>query len=393
MASKFDSNSQFNIYSSFTLSNDDVNVVSLLYAPLMGSDALMLYLGLYSLLERNNLRSEKIKHQDFFDIFSLNTNSFLKARIKLEGIGLLVSYEMPDKNYTYIICPPLTAKGFIKDATLGLYLYAKTSRETFDFIYNHFKVEKIDKSNATNITKTFDEVYQSQVDNEITYDKFKYILGKRTNRNLKIKNYNFDFDFFVKGINLDFLETGITKTFRDQISNLAFVYGFNETEMMGLYSDSINSKGNYEYRLLKNKANTLFNYKRNMKAPKLVNKDDDMVANKDLCDYLNNVTANDLLEAVIPNYPVKYLKTLNDVYAELEFPRGVLNCMVLKVIRDKGELPTLNYFKKMAGSWSENNIFTTEDAIKYVTEAKFEGSSYENTEEDPTAIFGGVEKL
>ena len=77
MASKFDSNSQFNIYSSFTLSNDDVNVVSLLYAPLMGSDALMLYLGLYSLLERNNLRSEKIKHQDFFDIFSLTPQSFL----------------------------------------------------------------------------------------------------------------------------------------------------------------------------------------------------------------------------------------------------------------------------------------------------------------------------
>ena len=209
MASKFDSSSKFNIYSSFTLSNDDVNVVSLLYAPLMGSDALMLYLGLYSLIERNNLKSESIKHEDFFDIFSFTSVSFLKARIKLEGIGLLISYEMQDKSYTYVICPPLTAKSFIKDATLGLYLYAKITKDTFDFIYNHFKVEKIDKANAINITKTFDDVYQSQIDNEITYDKFKYILGKRTNRNLKIKNYNFDFDFFVKGINLDFLETGI----------------------------------------------------------------------------------------------------------------------------------------------------------------------------------------
>ncbi len=390
MASKFDSTSQFNIYSSFTLSNDDVNVVSLLYAPLMGSDALMLYLGLYSLLERNNLRSEKIKHQDFFDIFSLNTNSFLKARIKLEGIGLLVSYEMPDKNYTYIICPPLTAKGFIKDATLGLYLYAKTSRETFDFIYNHFKVEKIDKSNATNITKTFDEVYQSQVDNEITYDKFKYILGKRTNRNLKIKNYNFDFDFFVKGINLDFLETGITKTFKDQISNLAFVYGFNETEMMGLYSDSINARGIYDYKLLKNKANALFKFKKNMNAPKLVNKDDDLVADKDLCEYLDNVSPKQLLEDIIPDYPEKYLSTLNDVYASLEFPRGVLNCMVLKVIKDKGELPTLNYFKKMAFSWSENNIFTTEDAIKFVTDAKLDDKK---ETKDESNNFGGFTVL
>lgn len=379
MASKFDSSSQFNIYSSFTLSNDDVNVVSLLYAPLMGSDALMLYLGLNSFIERNNLKSEKIKHQDLFDIFSLTPQSFLKARIKLEGIGLLISYEMADKNYVYIICPPLTAKGFLKDATLGLYLYAKTSKETFDFIYNHFKIEKIDKGNAVNITKTFDEVYQSQVDNEITYDKFKYILGRRTNRNLKIKNYNFDFDFFVKGINLDFLETGITKTFKDQISNLAFVYGFNETEMMSLYSDSINAKGNYEYKLLKNRANNLFKFKKNMNAPKLVNKDDNIVADSDLCQYLENVSPKQLLEDIIPNYPEKYLNTLNDVYATLEFPRGVINCMVLKILKDKNELPTLNYFKKMASSWSENNIFTTEDAIKFVTEAKLDNSKAEDT--------------
>ena len=372
MASKFDSSSQFNIYSSFTLSNDDVNVVSLLYAPLMGSDALMLYLGFSSLLERNNLKSEMIKHQDFFDIYSLTQASFIKARIKLEAIGLLVTYEMADKSYTYVLCPPLSAKSFIKDATLGLYLYAKTSKETFDFIYNHFKVEKIDKVNATNITKTFDEVYQSQLDNEITYDKFKYILGKRTNKNLKIKNYNFDFDFFVKGINLDFLETGITKTFKDQISNLAFVYGFNETEMMGLYSDSINARGNYDYKLLKNKANALFTFKRNMKAPKLVNKDENMVADNDLCEYLDNVTATALLEDVMPDYPIKYLDRLNDIYAGLEFPRGVINCMVLKVIKDKGELPTLNYFKKMSGTWSENNIFTTQDAIKFVTNAKID---------------------
>ena len=134
MASKFDSSSQFNIYSSFTLSNDDVNVVSLLYAPLMGSDALMLYLGFNSLIERNNLKSERLRHQDFFDVFSLTPQSFLKARIKLEGIGLLISYEMADKSYTYVVCPPLSAKSFIKDATLGLYLYAKTSKETFDFI-------------------------------------------------------------------------------------------------------------------------------------------------------------------------------------------------------------------------------------------------------------------
>lgn len=368
MATKaIDSNSKFNIYSSFTLSNDDVAVISLLYTPLMGSDALMLYLGFTSLLERNNLKSEEILHQDFLDIYSMSALSFTKARLKLEGIGLLMSYYKDDK-YIYVLCPPLTAKNFIKDATLGLYLYSKIRREAFDYIYNHFKIEKIDKNSYDNITKSFDEVYATQIDNDITYDKFKYILGKKPNRNIKIKDYKFNFDLFVKEINTDFLDTGVTKNFTEQICNLAFVYGFDEVEMIGLYQDSINRSGLYDYRLLKNKANNLFIYKKNMKAPKLVSKDDNVVQNEELVSYLENTSPSILLEDVVPNYPDKYLQTVNDIYSNIELPRGVLNCMILKILKDKsGELPALTYFKKVSESWIKDNVFTTLDAIKYVT--------------------------
>lgn len=369
MATKaIDASTKFNIYSSFTLSNDDVAVISLLYTPLMGSDALMLYMGFNSLLERNNLKSEELIHQDFLDIYSLSALNFTKARIKLEGIGLLISYETSDKNYVYVLCPPLTAKNFIKDATLGLYLYSKIRRETFDYLYNHFKIEKLDKNKYVNITKSFDEVYTSQITNEITFDKFKYILGKKPNKNIRIKDYKFDFDIFVKGINQDFLDTGVTKNFKEQVCNLAFVYGFDEYEMISLYQDSINKSGVYDYRLLKTKANNLFIYKRNMKAPKLIEKDENLVSNDDLTAYLEKTSADVLLDDIVPNYPEKYLQTINDIYANIELPRGVLNCMIIKVLKEKGgDLPSLNYFKKMSETWIKDNVFTTVDAIKYVT--------------------------
>lgn len=393
MATKsVDSKSKFNIYSSFTLSSDDVSVISLLYTPLMGSDALMLYLGFTSLLERNNLKSEEITHQDFFDIYSLTPASFTKARIKLEGIGLLITYQNPDGNYIYVVCPPLTAKNFIKDATLGLYLYAKTSKETFEFIANHFKIEVIDKAKAQNITKSFDEVYSSQVDAEYTFDKFKYILGKKPNKNLTINNYNFDFDFFCKGINLDFLgEVGITKTFREQICNLAFGYGFNETDMIDLYTESINRQNLFDYRLLKKKANILFNYKKNLKAPKLVSKDDDMVDNKELIEYLENTPAEVLLEHRLKTYPDKYLDTVVDIYSNIDLPRGVLNAMILKVLGEKDTLPTLNYFKKVAETWIKDNVFTTSDAIKYVTTYKDERPA--DDKKTDASGFGGFDQL
>ena len=78
-----DGNSKLNIYASFTLSNDDVSALSLLYAPLIGSDAYMLYMGLHSLLERNNLKSEEMIHQDLFDIYSFTPSGFTKARIQV----------------------------------------------------------------------------------------------------------------------------------------------------------------------------------------------------------------------------------------------------------------------------------------------------------------------
>ena len=385
-----DRKSKFNIYSGFTLSNDDVSVISLLYTPLIGSDALMLYMSFTSFLTRNNLKSETFVHEDFFEIYSLNEKKFMDARIKLEGIGLLITYFKKETNqYIYVMMPPLTAKNFIKDVTLGLYLFSKIRKETFDLICNHFKIEKIDKSSYEDITKSFDEVYESRVTGNETFEKFQYILGKKPNAGIKIKDTSFDFSFFLKGINQDFLETGVTKNFEHQIVDIAYVYSFDESEMISLYNDSINRSELFDYRLLKKKANALFNYKRNMKGPILVPKDnDESVENTDLISFLENTTPSDFLESIIPNYPTSYLDTVLDIYRNITLPRGVLNCMIIKVSKDKsGELPKLNYFKKVAESWMHDNIFTTKDAIEYITTAKIPGDDNNKSNIDENAGF------
>lgn len=365
-----DINSKFKIASTFTLSNDDVSVLSLLYAPLIGSDSLMIYLGFQSLLERNNLTSEELIHQDLFEIYSIMPKDFLLARYKLEAIGLVTTFVDNDGNYTYFLSAPLSAKSFIKDATLGLYLYSNVRKETFDFIYNHFKVEAINKANLTNVTKTFDEVFTSKISNEFAYDKFKYILGKNTSK-FKINNNTFDTEKFLHEINKDFLETGVTKTFVDQINTLAYVYSFDEMEMVNLYHDSINRSQFFDYRLLKKKANIYFKYKRNMDAPKLITTLDasKLVYDEDLKSYLENVSPKDFLDEICPNYPDKYMDTVLSVYANIDLPRGVLNAMIVKVVKqNSGEMPAFGYFKKVSQSFIKDGIFTTDDAIKYVTE-------------------------
>ncbi|MCR5349787.1 MAG: DnaD domain protein [Acholeplasmatales bacterium] len=366
-----DSKSKFNIYSSFILSHDDVVTLSLLYAPLIGSDAFLLYMGFTSLLSRNNLKSEELTHQSFFDVYSLKPQGFMKARLKLEGIGLLNTYINESGDYIYTVNPPFTAKNFIKDVSLGLYLFSKIGEDNFNYINNHFKLEKIDKEGYKNITKTFDEIYESQLDDSVTIKKFDYILGRNVRDSIKVNKKNFNIDSFLKMINKDFLERGVTEEFKTQIINISYVYGFDENQMASLYSDSINKKELFDYKLLKTKANTLFKFIRNMNAPKLEIKDENNVSDSDLIEYLDSTDATKLLDDVLGEYDPNYLSTVLSIYENIDLPRGVLNCMIIKVLKDKGgELPSLAYFKKVALSWGKDNVLTTSDAAKYITTLK-----------------------
>ena len=130
-----------------------------------------------------------------------------------------------------------------------------------------------------------------------------------------------------------------------------------------------------------------------MNAPKLVTKEDDLVASTDFIDYLDNTPASEILEELVPNFPASYLNTINDIYSNIDLPRGVLNCMIIKVLKEKsGELPSLAYFKKVSESWIKDSVFTTIDAMKYVT--KFEDKNkVESKEVDDKYKTGGFESL
>ena len=379
------STSKFHIYSSFTLSQDDVHALTLLYAPLIGNDAFTLYMGLNALLERNNLKSEEIIHQDLFDIYSLKPVDFMRSKNKLEGIGLLLTYEK-DNSYIYVLLPPLSPKNFIKDAVYGLYLYAKIRKETFEFLKKHFEIEKPQIDGYVEVTKSFDEVYKSKVDNDETFKKFSYLIGKNPTEYFPIKNEQFDFDKFLKEINTDFLESGVDDTFMEQIKQISFVYGFDEHNMASLYSQSINKNQLFDYRILKKKANTLFVYLRNMQAPKLVDKQESLGGDTNLISWLDTSSPAAILDVVSPNYPPSYLETINEIYQALgnTLPVGVINCMIIKTLRDKGgDLPAVTYFKKVADSWISDSILSTKDAVKYLTTVK--EKNYKKKDDDFTS--------
>ena len=87
--------------------------------------------------------------------------------------------------------------------------------------------------------------------------------------------------------------------------------------------------------------------------------------------YLETTPACEILNNLMPEYPDKYLATINKIYANIDLPRGVLSCMIIKGLKENDNvLPSFSYFQKMSKIWIANEIFTTTDAIRYTTEKK-----------------------
>lgn len=185
--------------------------------------------------------------------------------------------------------------------------------------------------------------------------------------NLRVQDWDkfedFEYESFVKKI--DVAKISDIGNFKSQITNTALVYGINLKDMIDLFYDSINNKGIFDFDILNKKAMLLFAYRQKKDEPL-------QTSDNEMCNFLENSTASVILTRFFEKEPnAKQLSIVNEIYSKIDLPKGVLNCMILKVLKDKnGELPSINYFKKMADSWINDGIVNTNEAIKYVTNKK-----------------------
>lgn len=354
---------KINIYASSTLSIDDYASLSLLYQPLIGSQALGIYQMLYALIDRQSLNADILIYQNILDLFSIKNQVFEEARLRLEGIGLIETFKKKDV-FVFLIKPPLTPAKFLQDTVFGAYLINAVGEDLFNMLVSRFKIEKFDRLGYDNITASFDDVYES-VENDVPNIN-GFILGRKNNRSVEIENHNFDFDEFLSNIDEGFLENGMTPVIKRAILKISYVYGYNEDEMAMLYRQSIDKNQHFDLKILNRKANLL--HKHNTIAqskPTLKNSINEDEAR--LMNAIAHANMREILDQFWPGYPETYLKTISSVYDEIPLEIGVLNILIFGVLKKKdGELPPLQYFKKCGDTWVENGIVTKEDAWAYV---------------------------
>ena len=116
------------------LSDNDREVLIMLYEPIIGAMPINLFFVLWSYLDRMHVASREYIHEDLIKKLSINFTNFVENREKLEAIGLLKTYVKNDmvNSYVYELYAPLTPYEFFNNPILSTLLYSSVGKKEYN---------------------------------------------------------------------------------------------------------------------------------------------------------------------------------------------------------------------------------------------------------------------
>ena len=355
----------------------DRDTLSNLYQPMIGYEALSLYMTLWS--EANNERiSPLCTHEQLFLRMRMPAGAFVEARKYLEATGLLktfVSQGQDYKIYHYELYAPKSPRGFFDDALLYGMLIKSIGEKNSTRLKNIYLVEP-KKDYGEEITAKFVEVFHPQFNDdafvEATNDE-KQVKGRNAG---KIKGqFSYEQFFICLSKISQIKESAFNKSEMKEVERLATLNGVNEEDAANLVNklyDPEQPKGSridfdklakimqektdYKYRSLR---------KRGGQDPNLVSGETDLARKinlmeskspKDYLSYLQGGTKPASAD----------LKVINELSKNYHLPNPVINAVVDYVLYKADNVLSRPYAEKVAVSLVRENILTAVDAMNYL---------------------------
>lgn len=356
-------------------------VLSYLYTPIIGSIGSNLYLSLFSFVEKEALESPTISHKNLFSrLFIEDIKEFLNTRHKLEALGLLEVYVKIDDNkvtYIYQLKGVADPYDFLTDPILEECLRNSVGNAEFDEIVAELLVHRYDIGTFKNITHQFDEVYKVTKKNSPSKYQNYWISSK--NNGVHLGSAHFDYECLLILVEaLDLLDSKILRSieFYDKINRLSFMYGLNAEEMRDAIKNSVTPDRTIDYEVLNINVKYQYDQKNQMIKIKPVtiktNTSDKLIS------ALENTPPKDIVEN---KYGTRLTSGEVEMFEKLRettnLPLGVLNVLIIYVISSKeGEIPSYNYFVKIANSWIRGGILTTQMALDKISGNNKKTTSY-----------------
>lgn len=348
------------------LNGTDNKALTLLYLPLIGLDGFGMYFVLTCLEKDVEYQCKRL-----IDLTSLYTlKQINRALDKLEAIGLLKTYFNSEKGYVFEVLPPLSLGEFLRDDLLMNVLTSEIGSDEAEKLKK--MIPEPDKG-YKEITKKFSSVFTLTTEVTPLPCDIEELMNKPV-----IENQDFNYSLFKMLFNSECIDedTLNDEKFRNNIIRLSYIYRLDEEELKNVVVRSLDTDKKSDYATLSKNARYLFQQKYKVTTPKIQNKKEEesfLLQDADpqvlaLCTRIEAMTPAEVLEMIsgMKATPSE-LKIAEDLSANTKLSSGAINFMLMYVAKEKeGELPSYNYFEKIAATWSRAKVKTALEAINYI---------------------------
>lgn len=356
------------------LHDEDRKILTNLYLPIIGADAVMLYFCLWSSLDNSQIVSKDFSHQKLVSSLRMTINEIYDNRSKLEAIGLIKTLvkEGEVNNYIYELYSPASATEFLSHPILNIVLYSNIGKIEYDNLVKAYKLPRFNTSNYNDITKSFNDVFEST--GMTSYDLSLDDIRKYNKLKLNI-NSNFDFNFLINSMpkNID-VNRVFTKEIKELIINLSFIYDIDAIHMSNIIKGCLNERGTINRELLRKSSRNYYQFDNGGILPTIIDNSQPEYLRKPVGDTSNRAKMIYTFETISPrellikknngSEPTRRdLKLLEDLLVDYKLKPGVVNVLIDYILNVNNKKLTRNYVETLAGEWQRLGIETVEEAM------------------------------
>lgn len=347
-----------------------------LYQPLIGIKAVSLYQTLLHDIELQS-NSSLQTHHTLMIYLNLSLDEIYKARLKLEGIGLLKTYEqtsIENKSYLYRLQSPFSPKNFFKDAMLTELLYYHLGKNKYKILKNHYE-EASNKQSGYNITATFSEVFQTIQPHKAHVEEIKINKAEQQGPNIK----EVDFSSIELMLSQRMIPKNKVMTSKNKrlISEMMHLYDLAAYEIEKSILWALNEENILDVDEFKNACHDLFKVKHNESPLTLATKQQSenkpevdfssLTKEEQLIHQFETISPKQILEDLSSGNQAseREMRMISEVMTSQGLPAPVMNVLVHYVLIQSDMKLSKAYLETIASHWSRANLKTAKEAMEF----------------------------
>lgn len=357
-----------------------------LYQPLIGMQAVMLY---QTLLHEMELQMESAQtHHTLMNYLNVPLDEIYRARLKLEGIGLLKTYEYhhPSKNdekyYLYELQCPFAPHGFFKDAMLSQLLYHHIGEKKFTMLKKHYNACPVQEK-GQNVTVSFDEVFETF---QPSSDQGQEMPGKQEEPAPQVQVINFSWMEQMLKQRMIPPQDVLREESKKLISQMSVLYHLTSHEIEKAVLWALTDENKLDADEFRAACHDLFKSQNKQASIQLAVKEEPQketptvkkpdTKEEQLIYELETISPKQLLEDLSSGNQASEqdMRTINEVMTTQGLPSPVMNVLIHYVLLQSNMKLSRAYLEKIASHWSRANLKTAKEAMAF---AKRETEKYQ----------------